>query len=421
LKIVKITSIILIILIVTLGVNFHFSNTKLEKKRSIPVAETSQQRVIAGNIQRGETFFDIFKKYELDVNELFQLREVSANVHRLRDLRPGRPYKITLGDCNKINSLIYWIDEDTALNIMNTDQGFCAEKTVVEYEKRTEYVGGEISDNLISSMGNEKEGLLLALRLSDIFAWDIDFTADIRKDDRFKIIAEGLYLDGEFRKYGDIVAAEFYNNGKTFRAYRYEINGKAGFYNEDGQSLKKAFLKAPLNYRRISSFFSRNRKHPILKIRRPHHGLDYAAPTGTPVSAVGDGKIVFAGYKGQYGKLVIVRHRNGYKTYYGHLSKIAKGIRIGRDVEQGHLLGNVGSTGLATGPHLHYEMRIHDKPANPLSIKIPAGKSVPEKNMADFILLRNDINNQFALNKFENIMLAKHNTPFYSKQQPGNT
>jgi murein DD-endopeptidase MepM/ murein hydrolase activator NlpD len=408
LKKVHIASIILIAFMILSS--FHFPDNNPQGKDVLPTVKTPEYREIAGNIKRGETLFDIFRKYRLEMKELFKMREASANVHRLRNLCPGQPYKIILDDRNQINSFSYWINDDTVLNIMNTDAGFCAEKTAVQYEKRIEYIGGTIKDNLVSSIGSENGGLLLALQLSDIFAWDIDFTTDIRNNDIYKIAVEGLYLDGKLKKYGDIVAAEVINNGQTFQAYRYEINGITDFYNEEGKSMKKAFLKAPLNFRRISSFFSKGRKHPILKIYRPHHGLDYAAPAGTPVSVSGDGKVVFAGYKGQYGNLVIVNHLNNYKTYYGHMSGIAKGVRTGAHVEQGQPIGYVGSTGLATGPHLHYEMRIDNKPLNPLSIKIPRGKFVPEKMMADFIRLKNDVNTQFASNKFGSLTLAKNST-----------
>lgn len=404
-KKVYLAAIIVLVALIIFRSNFYLINQKPPEKDA--TVKTSEHRAIAGNIKTGETLFDIFKKYELDTNELFKMKEASANLHRLRDLHPGRPYKIILDDRDNINSFSYWINDDTVLNIINNSEGFSAEKIVVQYEKKIEYIGGVIKNNLVSSIENENGGLLLALQLSDIFAWDIDFTTDIRNNDIYKIAVEGLYSDGKFKKYGDIVAAEFINNGQTFRAYRYEINGKADYYNEEGKSMRKAFLKAPLNFRRISSFFSKGRKHPILKIYRPHHGIDYAAPTGAPVSVAGDGEAVFVGNKGQYGKLVIIKHRNGYKTYYGHLSRIAKGIRIGRRAEQGQIIGYVGSTGLATGPHLHYEMRINDKPVNPLSVKIPQGESVPEKMMADFVRLKNDANTQFASNKFESFALAK--------------
>lgn len=406
LKKAYIASVILIVLII-FGSDFPFTNKNLPVEDVPPAVKTPEYREIAGTIQTGETLFDIFKKYALNVNELFKMREVSANLHRLRDLYPGRPYKIIMDDRHRINSFTYWIDDETVLNIVNTDEGFYGEKTVLRYEKRIEYISGAIKNNLVASIGNKKGGLFLALQLSDIFAWDIDFTTDIRSNDIYKMAVEGLYLDGKFKKYGAIVAAEFINNGQTFRAYRYEINGKADFYNEEGKSIRKTFLKAPLNFRRISSFFSRERKHPILKIYRSHDGIDYAAPTGTPVSATGDGKVLFAGHRGQYGKLVIVKHRNGYETYYGHLSRIANGIRPDRHTEQGQIIGYVGSTGLATGPHLHYEMRINNKPLNPLSIKNLSGNSVPETMMADFIQRRNDLNTRFAADKLESVVLAK--------------
>jgi murein DD-endopeptidase MepM/ murein hydrolase activator NlpD len=348
------------------------------------VSASQTCREISGKIEKGETLFDIFKKYHLDVRDLFKLREASADIYKLKDVCPCRPYKIVVDERDKIESFAYTIDDDTILNIKNTDSGFCAEKIPIRYEKRVRYIGGIIRDNLISSMNDTDGDLMLALKLSDIFAWDIDFTTDLRKGDVFKIVVEGLYQDGKFKKFGDVLSAEFINEGEVYRAYRFKVNGKADYYNEYGQSLRRAFLRAPLNFRRISSFFSRKRLNPILKVWRPHHGLDYAAPTGTPVSASGDGTVVFVGKRGGYGNLVEVRHGNGYTTYYGHLSRIRKGIRRGKKVTQGEVIAYVGSTGLSTGPHLHYEMRINNRPLNPLSLKIPHGESVSAKDMAAF-------------------------------------
>jgi murein DD-endopeptidase MepM/ murein hydrolase activator NlpD len=257
-------------------------------------------------------------------------------------------------------------------------------------------MGSTIQNNLITSIGEGRDNLMLALQMSDIFAWDIDFTSDLRNGDTFKVLVEGLYLDGQFKKYGNILSAEFVNNGTRFMAYRFEVDGREDYYDDNGNALKKAFLKAPLNFRRISSTFSRGRFHPVLKIYRPHKGIDYAAPAGTPVSAIGDGTVEFAGYRGQYGKLIVVRHRNGYKTYYGHLSRFAKGLRNGKHVDQGDVIGAVGSTGLATGPHLHYEMRINNRPVNPLSIAQPKSASVPQKLMADFRQIRSNMDSALA-------------------------
>ncbi|RJQ23969.1 MAG: hypothetical protein C4560_00615 [Nitrospiraceae bacterium] len=375
----------------------HFRDVKdVKKEINREPAKTETSREINGTIKRGETFFEVFKQYGLDLAELFEIREAAADVHRLRKVRPGKQYKISVDTDNRVNSLSYWIDDEGVLEVTRKDTGFAAEKVPIEYETRVEHIGGTIKDNLISSVGEGRENLMLALRLSDIFAWDIDFSTDLRTDDAFKVVVEGLYLAGELKKFGNILSAEFNNNDKVFLAYRFENNGKAGYYDADGKSLKKAFLKAPLNFRRISSYYSGRRLHPILKVYRPHHGLDYSAPVWTPVSAIGDGEVVFTGYKGGYGKLIVIRHRNGYETYYGHLAKIAKNIRTGRNVDQGQVIGNVGNSGLSTGPHLHFEVRVNNKPVNPLAVKWPKGDPIPKSLMVSFRKLKSRMDNQLA-------------------------
>jgi murein DD-endopeptidase MepM/ murein hydrolase activator NlpD len=357
-------------------------------------AETSRE--ISGTIKKGETLFEVFKRCGLDAAELFEIREAAADVHRLRKVQPGQKYKISVAEDNKVDSLSYWIDDDGILEVTRRDQGFTAVRTAIEYEKKMEYIGGVIKYNLISSIGKGRERLMLALQLSDIFAWDVDFASDLREGDTFKIVVEGLYLEGRFKKFGNILSAELNNNGKMYKAFGFAYNGKTEYYDTDGRSLKKAFLKAPLNFRRISSYYSGRRLHPILKVYRPHHGLDYSAPVWTPVSAIGDGKIAYAGYKGGYGKLVIIRHRNGYETYYGHLSKIAKNIRTGKNVDQGQIIGNVGNSGLSTGPHLHFEVRINNKSVNPLRVRWPRGEPIPDQLLADFRKFRKRMDMQLA-------------------------
>jgi len=371
-------------------------NLDIYTEEGYPSSVGKNFREISDTIKKGQTLFDIFKKYGLDIGELLELREASADIYRLRNLYPGQSYKILVDDNDRVNSFSYWIDDNSILNITRSDSGFYAEKVPIAYEKRILYMDRAIEDNLISSAGEGKEGLMLALNISDIFAWDIDFTSDLRNEDTFKVIVEGLYLDGEFKKYGDILCVEFMNNGKTYQAYRFEYEGKTEYYDSEGKTLRRAYLKAPLSFRRISSTFSNGRFHPILKRYRPHHGLDYAAPTGTPVSAIGSGTVVFSGIKGSYGKFVIIKHPNGYKSYYGHLSKIEKNIRIGVRTEQGQIIGYVGATGLATGPHLHYELRINDKPVNPLTGSLPRGKPIPSNMMTEFRQFRNEMDNQLA-------------------------
>ena len=365
------------------------SDARAETKEVNEAKET--YREIDGIMRSNETIYEIFKRHGLDIQELLQMREASTDVFRLRHVSAGQSYKLLVDEQKRLRSFVYRINDDSLLKIVREDYGFTAEKIAVEYEKRIAAIEGAIEANLVSSIGGGKDRQRLALNLSDIFAWDIDFTTDLRNGDIFKIIVEELYEDGEFKRYGNILAADFVNNGETYHAYRFEYGDIKGYYDQEGKSLRRAFLKAPLNYRRISSGFSRGRFHPILKKYRPHHGVDYAASVGTPVSAVGDGTVLFAGYRGDYGKLIIIRHPNGYETRYGHLSKLDRGITKGVKIKQGDTIGYVGSTGLTTGPHLHYEMRLNNRFINPLKTKIPAGRPLPDAAREEFIQLANTI------------------------------
>jgi len=353
-------------------------------------------REISGTVQRKETMSHIFRKYEIKIGQLFPIREAAANVHRLRDIDQCRPYTITLDSDNNVLSLLYHIDEDRFLSVTREGEGFRAGIFPIEYEKRTRWLEGAITTNLIASFPPDGDSVALALQLSDIFAWDIDFTTDLRKGDAYRVVVGEMWLDGKFKRYGEVIAAEFTNKGETFRAYRFNIGGKANYFDDEGMSVRRAFLKAPLSYRRISSGFARSRNHPILKIARPHLGIDYAAPRGTPVSALGDGTVLHAGFKGSNGKLVILRHPNGYTTFYGHLSRIAPGIRRGAHVRQGDVIGQVGATGMATGPHLDFRIQRDGKFLNPLTVNLPRGEAVPPDRMADFRGLRDELRRTLA-------------------------
>lgn len=341
-------------------------------------------REIVDTVRKGETVSTIFEKHRLDIGELFRMREASAGIHRLRDISVGRPYTITLDPDNNVLSLAYHINDEEILRVVRSDPGYRAEKVAIDYERRFGTLGGVIRSNIVSSLPGGGQSALLAIELSDIFSWDIDFNTDFRKGDTFRILVEERWLDGEFRKYGDILAAELSVDGHRYRAYRFDTGSRPDYFDDEGKSLRKAFLKAPLSYRRISSGFTKRRMHPILKIARPHLGVDYAAPAGTPVSTVGDGTVIFAGYKGPNGNLVIVRHPNGYTTSYGHLARIKKGIRRRAEVRQGDVIGTVGSTGLSTGPHLDFRLRRHGTFLNPLTVNLPQGGAIPGDRMSDF-------------------------------------
>lgn len=378
--------IFLLVIFVVLIASFslHQPLINLFKDKTPPAEQIPSFKSISSTIEYGDTLFSIFTENGLRTEDIFAMKSAAASIHPLKALRPGKSYSIVLDEQNCINSFTYGIDDATILKIERVENEFQAHKYNIPYETRILTISGTIEDNLISAVGTERENYLLALQVADILAWDIDFNTGLRTGDTFRIVTEGLYLNGDFKKYGKILAVEFINNNQVYRAFLFEHGDKADYYDSQGNSLRKAFLKAPLSFRRISSHFSKRRFHPVLKIYRPHHGIDYTAPTGTPVSTVGDGKITFAGRKGAYGNLIIITHNNGYQTYYGHLSRFAKGIHRGKRVKQGDLVGYVGATGLATGPHLHYEMRQGKAPINPFRVKNVAGEPVPKKQRAEF-------------------------------------
>ncbi len=334
-------------------------------------------RVISDVVRQGESLFIIFKKHGLDVYTLFEIREAAASVHEITGINAGQPYTICIDNDNRVNSITYRIDEDHFLDIERTQKGYKAQRRKVPYETRAITVAGRIGNNLISSIGEDRESFLLAMKFAELFESEIDFTADLQPGDTYSIVVEGLFLEGSLKKYGEVLSAELVNEGSRYAAYRFDLDGKPGYFDAEGKSLKKSFVMAPLSFRRISSYFSHKRLHPILRTYRPHHGVDYAAPTGTPVSATGDGTVSFSGRRGPYGNLVTIDHPNGYTTCYGHLSRIASGVVPGSRIRQGDLIGFVGATGLASGPHLHYEVRREGNFVNPLAVRGESGKQIP--------------------------------------------
>jgi len=254
-------------------------------------------------------------------------------------------------------------------------------------EVKTERVKGKIASSLYESILRIGEKGELAVRFAEILEWDIDFWSDVQTEDSFQILVEKIYVDSKPVRYGKIYLVNY--SGKIGNFYGINFNGN--YYDREGKSLRRAFLKSPLRYSYISSYFSRARFHPILRVIRPHRGVDYVAPTGTPVSALGAGTVTFAGWRGGYGKLVVIRHPNGYVTKYGHLSRIRKGIYPGKNVRQGELIGYVGATGLATGPHLHFEVLKDNSWVNPLKLSSPPQEPVPPESMAHFIAFRDSL------------------------------
>ncbi len=270
--------------------------------------------------------------------------------------------------------------------------GYSAELFEIPYVVEQRLVHGVIDSSLYEAGRRAGASPGIIMELSDIFAWDVDFSTDIRKGDTFSVLYEIATVDGRTIDAGKVLAAEVVNNGKKHAAIFFnESGGGSGYYNLQGKSLRRTLLRSPLRYRRISSYFSKRRYHPIKKRYRPHHGIDYAAPTGTPIETSGDGRVTFAGWKRGYGNYIEVKHNSIYTTAYGHLSRIKKGIRKGRKVKQGQVIGYVGSTGLSTGPHLHYEVRQRGRHVNPLALKSAPRRSLNKAELQTFSSLRRDL------------------------------
>jgi murein DD-endopeptidase MepM/ murein hydrolase activator NlpD len=247
-------------------------------------------------------------------------------------------------------------------------------------EARVVHSSGEITTSLFGATDAAGLHENIAIQLADIFSSDIDFHRDLRKGDRFSVVSQANYSDGEFAGVGRVLAAEFVNQGRVYRAvYFQDDQGRGGFYTPEGRNVRKAFLRSPLEFSRITSGFSSSRFHPVLKTWRAHRGIDYGAPAGTRIRATADGVVTEVGWRGGYGKVIKIRHPNGYATVYGHLSGFAEGLQRGRRVVQGQIIGFVGSTGLATGPHLHYEFLVNGSQANPMRLALPPGPPITER------------------------------------------
>jgi murein DD-endopeptidase MepM/ murein hydrolase activator NlpD len=348
-----------------------------------PQPQPIREKQVAGVIQPGETFSALLKEY-LSAQQIHELAARSRDTFPLSKLRAGQPYNLCVKD-DRLISILYEINREEQLSIRCVEDGFNIETLPIPYRIQNEVVHGTINSSLFEAVATSGEEAELAIALADIFAWDIDFIRDIQKGDHFSGLVEKRFREEQPAGYGQILAAEFNNNGKTFQAILFKDGAQpAGYYTPSGESLRKVFLKAPLNFTRISSGYTKRRFHPVLHIWKPHLAIDYAAPTGTPIRTVGDGSIIKKKYDRANGNLLRIRHTNGYETTYIHMSKYAKGMQVGRRVAQGEVIGYVGSTGLATGPHLDFRMFKNGKPINPTTIKAIASKPVSKGNLIAF-------------------------------------
>jgi murein DD-endopeptidase MepM/ murein hydrolase activator NlpD len=334
-------------------------------------------------VKRGDTLEALFRRNGLSLGDLADLVAVPEVGQGLRLLKPGDRLEVAhRGD--EVLSLRRELDDVRVLSIARSAAGFEATLLTREVDMRPTGAHGVVRSSLFEAGVDAGMSDKLTMDLAGIFEWDIDFIQDVRDGDEFTVLYEEVWRDGVKLRNGEIVAAEFVNQGKSYRAARYrDANGRTDYYTPDGHSLRKAFIRAPLNFTRISSNFASGRRHPILNTIRSHQGVDYAAPVGTPIRAAGDGKVIFRGVQGGYGNVIILQHGGNITTLYGHMSRFGK-QRVGSRVVQGEVIGYVGQSGLATGPHLHYEYRVNGVHRNPRTVSLPPADPIPAEHQEDF-------------------------------------
>lgn len=343
----------------------------------------SEEQIEVVTIKQGDSLSTLFSKRGLNT-ELHKIMQLGDKVKELKSVYPNQKLHFHIQDKNLVS-----IELETSVNrrlkVVKRDQNYYVDEVVRDFEIRTKVASSTIKNSLF--LAGQRAGLsdALIMELANIFGWDIDFALDIRTGDQFSVIFEEKYLDGEKIKDGSIIAAEFVNAGQSYRAVRYtDSKGETDYYSQNGRSMRKPFLRTPVDFARISSRFNLQRKHPLLNTIRAHKGVDYAASIGTPIKASGDGKIIHHGNKGGYGRTIIVKHGSSYSTLYAHMSQYARNTQVGQRVKQGQIIGYVGKSGLATGPHLHYEFRVNGVHRNPLTVKLPDASPLPKSEMVRF-------------------------------------
>ena len=365
------------------------NGTKRRGSRRLPAPEASLFETVEGALDPGETPMGWAMRHGVPRSAAEEiLRALAVHVSASR-YRTDDRLEVVRDEGGEVLSFTLERSSGERYVVKNETGLWIAARETRPVRREIVHYRGTIRSSLWESLRAEGASPDLVVRFADIFSWTFDFLTDCRNGDRFELLAEAIYEGDTFRRTGDILVARYEGERGTVAGVRFQPEGmKAAYYAPDGASLQKEFLRSPLNYRRISSGFSRSRYHPVLKRYMPHLGIDYAAAAGTPVVTIGDGTVAFAGWKRGYGNYVEVRHNHSYTTTYGHLSRIARGIRPGTRVAQGEMIGAVGSTGLATGPHLDFRMKQGATFVNPLKIEIPSSEPVPVADPRRLLLRR---------------------------------
>ena len=348
------------------------------------LAPKPEYETLTLTIRRGDTLDQLFRKHKLDIGHLTTIARIDEARKQFRKIKPGDVFEITHDD-GQLVSMYSALNLTSALQVDRQESGFKAAIVERPIEVRKRLAHGVIDTSLFESAAAAGLSDKLIMNIAGIFAWDVDFVLDIRNGDSYYVQWEEIWQEGEFVTDGEIIAAEFNNNGRTSRAIRFvDDSGRTDYFTPDGHSVRKAFIRAPVDFTRVSSNFNPKRRHPILNTIRAHRGVDYAAPRGTPIKAAGDGKVIHRGVKNGYGNAVILQHGGNITTLYAHMSRYASKARLGTRVRQGQTIGYVGATGLATANHLHYEYRINGVHRNPRTVALPQAEPISDRYREQF-------------------------------------
>jgi len=348
-------------------------------------------------VDRNDTMDRLFRRFELNLSDLATLRNLPELRREVDRLKPGELLRFTRRG-GELIGLERKLSDSETLKVTRDANGFSSDVLENPLEIQTRTASATIQNSLFQAASDAELPDRVAFDLADIFQYDIDFVLDIQPGDRFTVVYEEIFQDGERLRIGNILAAKFVNDGREYRAVRYvDVAGRAEYFTPDGKSLRKAFIRAPVQFSRVSSSFNPSRHHPILNRIRAHKGVDYAAPMGTPVRAAGEGRVKFAGHQGGYGNVVELEHGSGVVTVYGHLSRFAAQLHRGQHVELGQVIAYVGMTGLATGPHLHYEYRVNGVHKNPQTVPLPDAEPIPAVERDEFLVATAELANLLDL------------------------
>jgi len=369
------------------------------------VDEMAQNFWYKDYVRRDDTLQSVLSRLNIrnrDAIEHIRSNEIASEI--ARTLIPGRQIEAETDSDGNLIKLEYQLSADQFIAVSNSENGYASKKSIYQLEVRPILKSAEIHSSLFGATDAANIPDHIAIQLADIFESEIDFHTDLRRGDRFNVIYEGSYEQGELLKTGEVLAAEFVNNGKTYRAVGFrDSNNQMQYYTPEGKSLHKSFLRSPLEFTRVSSGFNLARFHPVLQRIRAHKGVDMAAPTGTRIKASGDAVVDFVGQKGGYGNVIVLKHANGVSTVYGHLSRFAAGLRRGAKVAQGEIIGYVGMSGTATGPHLHYEFLLNGQHRDPMKVALPKANPIGAHHKAQFDVISNQLTAQLRLLGTSNI------------------